>query len=48
MVFVWLLGRFHVLVDVDYVSAKPVTGEMIGDLARFAPDILRLNFDTLE
>jgi hypothetical protein len=31
------------LVDVDYVAAKPVTGEMIDGLARFAPNILRLN-----
>jgi hypothetical protein len=31
------------LVDVDYVSAKPVTPDMIEDLARFAPNILRLN-----
>jgi uncharacterized membrane protein len=31
------------LVDVDYVSAKPVTPEMINDLASFGPNILRLN-----
>lgn len=31
------------LVDVDYVSANPVTPGMIDDLARFGPNILRLN-----
>ena len=31
------------LVDVDYVSANPVTPEMINDLASFRPNILRLN-----
>ncbi len=31
------------LVDVDYVSAHPVTPDMINDLARFGPNILRLN-----
>jgi uncharacterized membrane protein len=31
------------LVDVDYVSANPVTLDMINDLARFGPNILRLN-----
>ena len=31
------------LVDVDYASAKPVTPAMIVDLARFGPNILRLN-----
>jgi Planctomycete cytochrome C/Leucine rich repeat len=31
------------LVDVDYVSANPVTPEMINDLASFGPNILRLN-----
>jgi Planctomycete cytochrome C/Leucine rich repeat len=31
------------LVDVDYVSANPVTLEMINDLASFGPNILRLN-----
>jgi hypothetical protein len=31
------------LVDVDYVSANPVTREMINDLAGFGPNILRLN-----
>jgi hypothetical protein len=31
------------LVDVDYVSAHPVTSDMINDLARFGPNILRLN-----
>ncbi len=31
------------LVDVDYVSANPVTPEMIDDLASFGPNILRLN-----
>jgi hypothetical protein len=31
------------LVDVDYVSANPVTPEMITDLASFGPNILRLN-----
>jgi len=31
------------LMDVDYVSAKPVTPDMINDLASFGPNILRLN-----
>jgi hypothetical protein len=31
------------LVDVDYASANPVTPEMVNDLARFGPNILRLN-----
>jgi hypothetical protein len=31
------------LVDVDYVSAIPVTPEMINDLASFGPNVLRLN-----
>jgi uncharacterized membrane protein len=31
------------LVDVDYVSANPVTPGMIDDLASFGPNILRLN-----
>jgi len=31
------------LVDVDYVSARPVTRDMINDLARLGPNILRLN-----
>jgi hypothetical protein len=31
------------LADVDYVSANPVTPEMINDLASFGPNILRLN-----
>ena len=31
------------LMDVDYVSAKPVTAEMINDLASVGPNILRLN-----
>jgi Planctomycete cytochrome C/Leucine rich repeat len=31
------------LVDVDYVSANPVTPHMINDLASFGPNILRLN-----
>ena len=31
------------LVDVDYVSARPVTPDMITDLASFGPNILRLN-----
>ena len=31
------------LVDVDYVSADPVTPGMIDDLARIGPNILRLN-----
>jgi uncharacterized membrane protein len=31
------------LVDVDYVSAKPVTPDMINDLASLGPNILRLN-----
>jgi hypothetical protein len=31
------------LVDVDYVSANPVTPDMINDLASFGPNILRLN-----
>jgi hypothetical protein len=31
------------LVDVDYVSANPVTLDMVNDLARFGPNILRLN-----
>jgi hypothetical protein len=31
------------LVDVDYVSANPVTPDTIDDLARFGPNILRLN-----
>jgi len=31
------------LVDVDYVSANPVTPGMINDLASFGPNILRLN-----
>ncbi len=31
------------LVDVDYVAANPVTPEIIDDLARFGPNILRLN-----
>jgi hypothetical protein len=31
------------LMDVDYVSAHPVTAEMINDLASFGPNILRLN-----
>jgi len=31
------------LVDVDYVSAHPVTPDMINDLASFAPNVLRLN-----
>ena len=31
------------LVDVDYVSASPVTPDMINDLASFGPNILRLN-----
>jgi hypothetical protein len=31
------------LMDVDYVSAHPVTAEMINDLASVGPNILRLN-----
>jgi Planctomycete cytochrome C/Leucine rich repeat len=31
------------LVDVDYISANPVTPDMINDLASFGPNILRLN-----
>jgi hypothetical protein len=31
------------LVDVDYVSARPVTSDMINDLASLGPNILRLN-----
>jgi hypothetical protein len=31
------------LVDVDYASLKPVTPEMVADLAKFGPNILRLN-----
>jgi hypothetical protein len=31
------------LLDVDYVSANPVTRDMIDALARFGPNILRLN-----
>jgi len=31
------------LVDVDYVSANPVSPDMINDLASFGPNILRLN-----
>jgi uncharacterized membrane protein len=31
------------LLDVDYASPRPVTPEMIADLTRFAPNILRLN-----
>ena len=31
------------LVDVDYVSANPVTPDMINDLASFGSNILRLN-----
>jgi hypothetical protein len=31
------------LVDVDYVSANPVTSDMINDLASLGPNILRLN-----
>ncbi len=31
------------LLDVDYVSAHPVTPEMINDLTSFGPNILRLN-----
>jgi mono/diheme cytochrome c family protein len=31
------------LVDVDYISPKPVTPEVIADIAKFGPNILRLN-----
>jgi hypothetical protein len=31
------------LVDVDYASLKPVTPEMIADLTKLAPNIMRLN-----
>jgi hypothetical protein len=31
------------LVDVDYISPKPVTPELIADLAKIGPNILRLN-----
>jgi hypothetical protein len=31
------------LVDVDYVSPKPVTPDALADLAKFGPNILRLN-----
>jgi hypothetical protein len=31
------------MVDVDYTSPKPVTPEMIADLGKFGPNILRLN-----
>jgi hypothetical protein len=31
------------LVDVDYISPKPVTPEIIADLNKFGPNILRLN-----
>ena len=31
------------MVDVDYTSPKPVTPEIIADLAKFSPNILRLN-----
>ena len=31
------------LVDVDYISPKPITPGLIGDLSAFGPNILRLN-----
>ena len=31
------------LVDVDYASLKPVTPEMVADLSKFGPNIMRLN-----
>jgi hypothetical protein len=31
------------LLDVDYISPKPMTADMIADLAKFGPSILRLN-----
>jgi uncharacterized membrane protein len=37
------LAKRSNLVDVDYVSANPVTLDVINDLARFGPNILRLN-----
>jgi uncharacterized membrane protein len=37
------VARGSNLVDVDYVSPMPVTPDAIDDLARFAPNILRLN-----
>jgi hypothetical protein len=37
------VARNSNLVDVDYVSANPVTPPMINDLASFGPNILRLN-----
>jgi hypothetical protein len=37
------VARNSNVVDVDYVSANPVTREMINDLASFGPNILRLN-----
>jgi hypothetical protein len=37
------VARGSNLVDVDYVSANPVTPEMINDLAGFGPNILKLN-----
>jgi hypothetical protein len=37
------VARGSNLVDVDYVSASPVTPDMIDGLARFGPNILRLN-----
>lgn len=37
------VARGSNLVDVDYVSADAVTPAMIDDLARFGPNILRLN-----
>jgi cytochrome c/Leucine Rich Repeat (LRR) protein len=37
------VARGSNLVDVDYVAARPVTPDMIDGLAKFAPNILRLN-----
>ena len=31
------------LLDVDYASLKPVTPEMVADLSKFGPNIMRLN-----
>ncbi len=31
------------LLDVDYAALKPVTPEMVADLTKFAPNIMRLN-----
>jgi hypothetical protein len=37
------VAKGSALVDVDYVSANPVTTGMINSLAKFGPNILRLN-----